>query len=86
MNYNPVNSFVLIKKPEAKQTSSGIVLTGSVDDFNQGEILSVDPSNYVGLQEGDIVLFDQAKASVTMINGEKLFIVPEDQIFSILKG
>ena len=85
MNYNPVNSFVIIKKPEAKQSTSGIILTGATDDANQGEVISIDPSNFMGLQVGDSVLFDQANASIARVNGEKVFIVPEDKIFSILK-
>lgn len=86
MTFKTINSYVIIKKRKEQSTQSGIVLTGSTDDYNQGEVVSVDPGNFIGLKEGDSVLFDQQKASVTLINGEKLFIVPEDQVFSILNG
>lgn len=85
-NFNTINGYVIIEKKKESTTQSGIVLTNQTDDYNQGIVKSIDAGNFLGVNEGDEVLFDQAKASVALIGGNKYFIVPEDQIFSILKG
>lgn len=85
-NFKTINGYVIIEKKKESKTQSGIVLTNQTDDYNQGIVKAIDEGNFLGIQEGDEILFDQAKASVALIGESKYFIVPEDQIFSILKG
>lgn len=80
----PVNSYVVIKKENESKTDSGIVLTAAVDNYNQGIVASVDSANFLGLQVGSRVLFDQTNAPSTAVNGEKLYFATENQIFGIL--
>lgn len=96
MNVIPLGENVVVKRTEAeRKTAGGIVLPESAQKKpDQGRVLSVGDGRLMKdgtrsgsqVSEGDRVLFSTWSGTEVEIDGEKLLIMPEQDILAVLDG
>ena len=86
---------VLIERnTEEKTTKSGLILVTEADEITTGKVLGVGPGlkNEKGhlaeteVQVGDIVLFPTRQTTKVTLEGQKLFVIKEDQLYGIVQN
>jgi len=92
MKLLPLYDRVLVK-PLDKKTGSGIVLAGSSDRNDQGEVVAVGPGPILNdgtqkplaVQVGDTVMFVPGTGHPVKIDGEDMRVFPEFELVGILR-
>lgn len=95
MKLIPLHDNVLIKRKEGdKTTSGGLIIPASATEKSQeGEVLAVGYGRItnIGIQitpsvkPGDVVLFDKYAGAEVTVDGEKFFLIKEDNIIGIIE-
>lgn len=79
--YNKV-AVVRIKNPT--ETASGIILTKGVGDVDKARVIALGP-DVKEVQEGNAVLVDWNKASMSMFGDIPVYMVSEDDIVGVFE-
>lgn len=94
MNLRPLNSNVVVKPNKVEEKSpGGVFITASTKDSPtiEGTILAVGPGRRLEtgnrarpeVEVGQVVIIPNAKHMEMTVDGEKCYIVPEEEIFAV---
>lgn len=94
MNIRPLQDRIVVKRLEEEAVSAGgIVLPDSATDKpTRGEVLAVGPgkgldngeTRALTVKVGDVVLFGQYSGTEVKVDGDKVVVMREDDVFGIL--
>ena len=93
MSIRPLQDRVVIARTEAEQTTAaGIVLPGSKEKPEMGEVLAVGPGKAtetgqlitMNVQKGDKVYFGKYAGTEIKIDGKELLVVREEDILGVV--
>lgn len=87
MKIKPINDRVVIKRLDTEtETESGIIIPELAQEKPQrGEVLAVPTDFETDVQVGDVVLFAKYAGSDIELDGHKVVIMAEDEIFGVLE-
>src|SRR3954469_23492109 len=95
MKLRPLQDRVIVRQSSAEEkTKSGIVLPDSAKEKpTKGKVISVGPGKLdekgkpmeLGVRAGDTVFYGKYSGTEVEVNGEKLVIVRESELFGVLE-
>ena len=95
MSIRPLSDRVVVRRLEEETKSAGgiVIPDSATEKPSQGEVLAVGPGKKldngsvqtVDLKAGDKILFGQYAGSTVKVEGEKLLIMNESEVFGVVE-
>lgn len=96
MSLRPLHDRVVVKRIEEEALSAGgiVIPDNAKEKANKGTVIAVGNGKTldngevraVSVNEGDVVLFGQYAGQEVKVDGEKLLILKEDEIFAVFEA
>lgn len=92
-NIQPTNDKIVVRKAGPKQTLSGLTLPENNRGTTDGEVVATGPGAYsmtgdtrrpMFVKVGDKILLNKTAGTEIEINGEKLFVMNENEILAVI--
>lgn len=89
---NPTNDKIVVRKAGPKQTASGLTLPENSRGVTDGEVVATGPGAYgmndkrrpMSVKVGDKVLLHKTAGTEIEINGEKLYVMNENELLAVI--
>ncbi|WP_251358809.1 co-chaperone GroES [Kangiella sp. TOML190] len=96
MSLRPLHDRVVVKRIEEEALSAGgiVIPDNAKEKANKGTVIAVGNGKAldngdvraVSVNEGDVVLFGQYAGQEVKVDGDKLLILKEDEIFAVIEA
>ena len=94
MKLTPLHDKVLVRRLDVQETSAGgiVLALGAVEKPTQGTVVAVGPGKHVNgefvptvVKENDTILFGKNSGYEVKVGDEKLIMMPEDEIYGLIR-
>ncbi|NVK22627.1 MAG: co-chaperone GroES [Kangiellaceae bacterium] len=96
MNLRPLHDRVVVKRIEEEALSAGgiVIPDNAKEKANKGEVVAVGTGKALdngqvrelSVKTGDVVLFGQYSGQEVKVNGEKLLVLKEEELFAVIEA
>lgn len=81
----PIGKRYLVKVLQDDEIVKGVIITNQRKDHLRGQIIKAGTDPQIELKENDIIIFGSYAGHDIEIDGEKLVIVPQDQVMCVMR-